>query len=35
MSENENITNLKNAIVDGDEEQAPSYAKKALESGLD
>ena len=35
MNENENITNLKNAIVDGDEVQAPSYAKKALDSGLD
>jgi len=35
MSENENITNLKNAIVDGDEIQAPSHVKEALDSGLD
>jgi methylmalonyl-CoA mutase cobalamin-binding domain/chain len=35
MSDSEYITNIFNAIVDGDEIQAPSFAKKALDSGLD
>jgi 5-methyltetrahydrofolate--homocysteine methyltransferase len=34
MSDSEYITNIINAIVDGDEIQAPFYAKKALDSGL-
>ncbi len=35
MSEKDNLTNLINVIVDGDEIQASSIAKKALDSGLD
>ena len=35
MINNENITNLKNAIIEGDEDQSSSAVKKALDSGLD
>ena len=35
MSENENLTNLIDAIVNGDEDQAQKSSKNALDSGLD
>jgi len=35
MSNNENITILINSIIEGDEDQSSSAAKKALDSGLD